>query len=85
MITPVCCECNREMVCEKNDALVYHPTQKSDGTELNEIDAIWHADLYQCPVCKKKIATGFGRVRLGIDASEELKKNAIKNGIKFLR
>jgi hypothetical protein len=73
------------MICVENNALVYHPTQKSDGTELKEIDAIWWGDLYQCPVCKKKIATGFGRMRLGLEVLEEFKKKVIETGIKFLR
>lgn len=93
MIAPICCECGKEMVCIKNDTLVYHPTQKADGTEWSEkeyrkidvIDAIWHGDMYECPGCKKKIVAGFGHTILGMDATERLKKKVIKEGVKILR
>ena len=47
---PLCANCQTEMKCIKNEVLVVGP-----------LTLPRYGDLYECPGCKVRIVTGFGR------------------------
>jgi len=53
-IRPVCVKCKVEFVVAKNEVGVIE--KSADGAE----QAIWEADLLQCPGCGAQILAGFG-------------------------
>ncbi len=47
---PICYRCECSMVCKRNGVIIkYSENTRQDG------------DLYECPICRHKIVTGFGR------------------------
>lgn len=46
---PVCVDCNVEMHCKRNGAIVRANFQH-----------YYSGDMYRCPVCNKRIIAGFG-------------------------
>jgi len=54
------------MDCARNDIIVWHPTEDSDGktfldkeTDFERIDFIIYGDMYRCKQCGRAIVTGF--------------------------
>ena len=53
--TPICVKCRLEMRCVKNRRLVRDP--ETGGFP----STFWMGDEYECPECKARIVTGFGK------------------------
>lgn len=55
MPTPICVPCRVEMRCAKNNRLV------SDRATATFPSTYWLGDEWECPGCRARIVTGFGR------------------------
>jgi len=54
-LTPICVKCRLEMRCVKNNRLVRDPDTGGFRSTF------WMGDEYECPECKARIVTGFGK------------------------
>lgn len=54
-LTPICVACRLEMRCVKNMRLVCDPEAACGPSTY------WYGDEYECPECKVRIVTGFGK------------------------
>lgn len=59
MPRPYCVRCQCEMHPDKN------------GVVLEIYGALWHADLWKCPVCGTEIIAGYGFEPMAFDCSED--------------
>ena len=70
---PVCCACQTEMRCEKNEVVVLDSENPSYDTTG------YYADLYHCEGCGIRIVSGFSTVaftnsEMNLDTVELLKQ-----------
>ena len=54
-LTPICVKCRLEMRCVKNNRLVRDPEVGGFPSTY------WLGDEYECPDCRSRIVTGFGK------------------------
>lgn len=61
MIEPTCVECGRMMRPFKNDVWAIKMREKDHKYDFQKADSIWKCDIWRCPDCGFKIATGWGK------------------------
>ena len=54
-LTPICVPCRLEMRCVKNSRVVCDPEASGFASTY------WLGDEYECPECRSRIVTGFGK------------------------
>ena len=83
MIRPICANCKKELVCEKNEIPVVHYV---NNDKAQGIDAVRFGDLWKCNECNSRMVFGMGRQILGHDIKQpKLIEHIMKNGIEIKR
>lgn len=74
MSRPVCVLCHVEFDCLKNGVGVLKMTVES-GKQVPY--QLWEADMWECPGCKSRIVSGFGRAAIA-EAYHPSFENAVR-------
>jgi len=57
-LVAVCAKCGKEMFCQKNGVIVYHPMEPVEKNK-GLIDFVAYGDKYKCPSCGAEVVIEF--------------------------
>lgn len=81
MIRYTCANCNKELMCLKNNIPVVH---FMDNDKAKGIDSMRYGDLWGC-TCGCRVVLGMGGQRLGMDIPERETEFILKEYIEVKR
>ena len=78
-LRPICVKCGKEMVCQKNSVVVWHPIEPIEGNPMDAIDFVTYGDKYKCPSCGIEVIVDCGDLLMTPPYKQsELKETIVK-------